>query len=102
MAGTRSARVLPRHADVVEEAVIEVDSTPHSIAASHDGTHLYVTHFVSGAVSVIDRAARTVIGTFQLSPGIYGVAVSVSDEFVYVANPSSTFVDRIRPPTATR
>jgi DNA-binding beta-propeller fold protein YncE len=95
MADPRSERVLPAHAAVVEEAVIEVDSTPHSVAASHDGSRMYVTHFLSGVVSVISCASKTVIDKYQRSSGIYGVTASVSDEFVYVANPSSTFVDRI-------
>ncbi len=77
------------------EAVIDVDRTPHGVAVSHDGSRVYVTHFLSGAVSVIDTSDHSVTRRFQNSPGLYGVAVGPENDVVYVANPSSGFVHRI-------
>ena len=47
-------------------ATIPVQSRPKGLAISEDGMRLYVTHFLSGTVSVIDltdRHVRTVIAT---------------------------------------
>lgn len=77
------------------EAVIDVDRTPHGIAVSGDGSRVYVTHFLSGVVSVIDTADLSVTGTLRRSPGLYGIAVGPQGDVVYVANPSSGSIHRI-------
>jgi DNA-binding beta-propeller fold protein YncE len=75
---------------------VPVAETPHSVAVSPDGTRAYVTHFLSGEISVVDTGTRTVAAVFQDSPGIYGVAVSPGGDHLYVANPGTQFVHRIR------
>jgi YVTN family beta-propeller protein len=78
-----------------QHVTIQVGRTPHSVAISHDGSRVYVTHFLTGSVSVIDTVDNSVTATFALSPGLYGVAVSSDDAFIYVANQDSGFVHRI-------
>ena len=74
------------------ELVIQVRKTPHGVAASHDGTRVYVTHFLSGSVSVIDTATHSETTAFDVNPGLYGVAVKPDGERIYVADNSSGFV----------
>jgi YVTN family beta-propeller protein len=77
-------------------AFIDVSATPHSVAVSHDGSRLYVSHFLSGAVSVIDTSTNSLVATITSLPaGTYGVAASADGKFLYVANPNSTFVKRV-------
>lgn len=75
---------------------VPVRETPHSVAVSPDGSRVYVTHFLSGEISVIDADTRAVTSVFQDSPGIYGIAVARGGEHLYVANPGTGFVHQIR------
>lgn len=77
-------------------AYIDVDATPHSVAVSRDGSRLFVSHFLSGAVSVIDTSTGSLMASISSLPaGTYGVAAGADGKFLYVANPNSTFVRRV-------
>ncbi len=86
--------------NVREVARIEVGQTPHSATASRDGALVFVTHFRTGVVSVVDTAQNTVTQTFtvQSDPGLYGVAAH-PDGTIYVADNSRGFVKRVDPAT---
>ncbi len=75
------------HADTyaVDPVPIPVDSGPQGIAASPDGTHVYVTSATPGGrVSVIDTTTDTVIKTIKVGDGSFAVAVSPNSDRVYV------------------
>jgi YVTN family beta-propeller protein len=75
---------------------IGVSATPHSVAVSRDGARLYVTHFLSGSVTVIDTATNSVTATIDdLPSGTYGVAVSADGKFLFLANPHGQFLRKI-------
>ena len=56
----------PNHAQVVD--TIPVQARPKGLAISTDGTRLYVTHFLSGTVSVIDLISRSVLTVIATGP----------------------------------
>jgi len=49
-------------------ATIPVHSRPKGLAIAEDGTRLYVTHFLSGTVSVIDLTDRSVLQVISTGP----------------------------------
>ncbi|MDX3533562.1 YncE family protein [Streptomyces sp. MB09-01] len=67
---------------------IPVGVRPHSVAASPDGTRLYVTNFGDGSLSVIDPYREAVVATHLIGEAPYGVAVSPDGTDLYVASPS--------------
>ena len=83
-----------------ESSVIQIDDTPHSAAPSADGRLVFVTHFRTGALSVLDTVHNTVTKTLQVQcePGLYGVAAH-PDGSAYVAENSADFVMRVDPVT---
>jgi YVTN family beta-propeller protein len=83
-----------------ESALIEVDQTPHSATSSPDGAWVFVTHFRTGMVSVVDTAQNTVTKTLRVEsePGLYGIAAH-PDGRIYVADNSRDFVTRVDPTT---
>ena len=48
---------------------IDVLETPHSVAVSHDGSRVYVSHFMSGSVTLVDAGTGSVTGVLETSPG---------------------------------
>ena len=60
--------------DVVDTELVQVVDTvpvlprPKGLALSHDSTRLYVTHFLSGTVSVLDLTNRSVLGVISTGP----------------------------------
>lgn len=71
------------------ERTIPVGSFPQGVAASPDGTRVYVTNFGDGTVSVIDTANDTVVQTFSVGGGTTSpadVAVSPDGRRAYTAN----------------
>jgi DNA-binding beta-propeller fold protein YncE len=83
-----------------ESLVIEVNETPHSVAVSRDGAQVFVTHFRTGTVTVLDAAGSTIEKSLkvQSDPGPYGVATH-PDGSIYVADNSRDFVRRVDPAT---
>src|SRR5262249_48829196 len=79
---------------------IEVDQTPHSATSSRDGALVFVTHFRTGMVSVVDTARNAVTKTLKIQsdPGLYGIAAH-PDGGIYVADNSRDFVKRVDPTT---
>jgi YVTN family beta-propeller protein len=78
-----------------ESAVINVDETPHSAASSADGSHVYVSHFLPGSISVIDTARNAVERKIPVTPGLYGIATHPNNQYIYVAENDSDAVKRI-------
>jgi YVTN family beta-propeller protein len=83
-----------------ESLVIEINETPHSAAASRDGTQVFVTQFRTGTVTVLDAVGNTIEKSLkvQSDPGPYGVATHPDGSF-YVADNSRDFVRRVDPAT---
>ncbi|MGW0181727.1 hypothetical protein [Nocardia sp. NPDC003345] len=78
-----------------ESTIVDVDETPHSAAASRDGSRIYISHFLPGTVSVIDTRSNSVERTIAVTPGLYGIAAHPDNEHIYVAENDSGFVKRI-------
>jgi YVTN family beta-propeller protein len=81
----------------INVGTIPVGLTPAGLVVHPAGTHLYVSNYADGTVSVIDIATKTVIATVRLGPcpnpssGIVscapaGVAVSQDGARLYVAH----------------
>src|SRR5689334_15930994 len=83
-----------------EIARIAVEQTPHSATPSRDGTLVYVTHFRTGTVSVIDTNLNEVTKTLEIQsePGLYGIAAH-PDGNIFVADNSRDSVKRVNPTT---
>jgi YVTN family beta-propeller protein len=75
---------------------IDVIETPHSVAVSHDGSRVYVSHFRSGSVTLIDTGTDSVATVLGSSPGAYGVAPTFNDKFLHVAHPDSDFLETVQ------
>jgi YVTN family beta-propeller protein len=78
-----------------ESAIITVDETPHSATSSRDGSRVYVSHFLSGTISVINTTDNAVEQTIPVTPGLYGVTAHPNNEHIYVAENDSGTVKRI-------
>jgi len=82
--------------------MISVLETPHSIAVSHDGSRVYVSHFRSGSVTIIDTTTESVTAVLESGPGAYGVAPSFNDKFLHVAHPDSEFLQTVQVASGNR
>ena len=81
--------VIDRHADKVV-AMIAVRQSPMGIAASADGSRIYVANSGSNNISVIDTYTRgliTTISNFNYSPA--ELALSKDGQTLYATNPDS-------------
>jgi YVTN family beta-propeller protein len=67
-------------------ATIPVGPASIGVAASPDGSTVYVTNLGNNSVSVIDTATNTVTATIFVASGPVGVAVTPDGSKVYVAN----------------
>ncbi|MCW3074880.1 MAG: C-terminal target protein [Flaviaesturariibacter sp.] len=87
----------------VVTATIPAGVSPIGVAASADGSKVYVTNNSSGSgsVSVINTATNTVSATIPVGSSPYGVAVSADGSKVYVANSGSNTVSVINTSTNT-
>ena len=81
-----------------ESLVIDVNQTPHSAAASRDGTQVFVTQFRTGTVTVLDAVGNSIEKSLKMQsePGPYGIATH-PDGGIYVADNSRDFVRRVDP-----
>jgi YVTN family beta-propeller protein len=68
---------------------IPVGEGPQFVTVSPDGARLYVTHLISGLVSMIDIARQQVIATERISEGLYGIAANPVRPQLHVADPGS-------------
>src|SRR6478609_3640812 len=82
--------------------MISVLETPHSLAVSHDGSRIHVSHFRSGSVTLIDTATDSVTAVLESGPGAYGVAPTPNDKFLHVAHPDSDFLQTIQVASGNR
>jgi YVTN family beta-propeller protein len=64
-------------------ATIPVGSGPVGVAASSDGSRIYVANRESNSVSVIDAAARRVITNVTVGEGPNGLAIRPDGGVVY-------------------
>lgn len=78
-------------------ATIPVGATPFGIAATPDGSRVYVSNSTGGSVSVIDTASQSVISTITSNVGTtpVGISIDVSGTYAYVANYGAGTVTRI-------
>src|SRR5262245_13484804 len=76
-------------------AEIAVGVEPWCVAITPNNAKVYVTNMVSGTVSVINRAARTVVKTIKVGTEPFGCALSPDGTKLYVANQSSDDVSLI-------
>ena len=60
--------------------------SPYAVVASADGSRLYVSHHTAGVVSVVDPAARKMVGSVQVGGSPAGLALSPDGKALYVAN----------------
>jgi len=67
-------------------ATIPVGRFPRGVAASPDGSTVYVTNLEDNTVSVIATASNTVTATIPVGDRPYGVAVRPDGSRVYVTN----------------
>jgi YVTN family beta-propeller protein len=74
---------------------------PEHLAATPDGTHVYVANINSGTVSVIRTGTNTVVATVPVGNNPIGVAVTPDGKHAYVAIDSSNTVSVIRTATNT-
>jgi YVTN family beta-propeller protein len=69
---------------------IPVGKGSQGVAASPDGTRLYVANSVDGTVSVLDTTGRTssttLVGTVPVGQGPLGIAVAPDSGHAYIAN----------------
>jgi YVTN family beta-propeller protein len=86
----------PQPGSSASPITIDVIETPHSIAVSNDGSRVYVSHFQSGSISLIDAGTESVTAVLASSPGAYGVAPTFNDEFLHVAHPDSDFLQTLQ------
>jgi YVTN family beta-propeller protein len=59
---------------------------PHGIAASRDGSRVYVSNVLSNTVSVVDTRTNAVVGTFNAGTRPGGLVVSPDGSRLYVIN----------------
>jgi len=67
-------------------STIAVDTEPAQVAASPDGSRIYVTNLGSDTVSVIATASGTVVATIAVGGRPWGIDVAPDGRQVYVAN----------------
>jgi YVTN family beta-propeller protein len=81
---------------------IPAGESPHSVAVSPDGRHIYVTNFHPGTVSIVDPNLEEIVATIKVVENPYGVAARPDGRSLNVTSPGSKRVDRvIIPGTAT-
>jgi YVTN family beta-propeller protein len=68
---------------------VPVGLKPEHLAATPDGTHVYVANINSGTVSVIRTGTHTVVATVPVGNNPIGVAVTPDGKHAYVAIDSS-------------
>ena len=76
-------------------ATVTVGDGPFGVAATPDGSRVYVANFTSGTVSVIDTATNAVVATVTVEDGTQGVVVTPEGSRVYVTNRSAATVSVI-------
>lgn len=86
--------------ETIDAEDLELMEGPYGVAASADGSIVYVTNNVSDTVSVISISSRSITSTIDmenngLGEGPLGVAVSPGGSYVYVANSLSHTVSVI-------
>jgi YVTN family beta-propeller protein len=79
---------------------IPAGESPHSVAISPDGRHIYVTNFRPGTVSVVDPDLEEIVATIDVFEGPYGVAAGPQGIRLYVTGPSAGRLDLIILPGA--
>ena len=63
-----------------------VYQSPYAVAVSPDGSRLYVSHHTAGVVSVVDPAAKKVVGTVPVGGEAAGLALSADGKTLYAAS----------------
>lgn len=74
--------------------------SPHSVAVSPDGRHLYVTNFQPGTVSIVDSNLEEIVATIEAVRSPYGVAARPDGIGLYVTSPSTQQLDLVILPGA--
>jgi YVTN family beta-propeller protein len=79
---------------------IPAGESPHSVAVSPDGRHIYVTNFQPGTVSIVDLNLEEIVDTIEVVRGPYGVAAGPNGIRLYVTSPSAQRLDLVILPSA--
>lgn len=79
---------------------IRAGESPHSVAVSPDGRHLYVTNFQPGTVSIVDPDLEETVATIEVVRNPYGVAARPDGIGLYVTSPSAQRLDLVILPGA--
>jgi gliding motility-associated-like protein len=82
-------------------STINVDGYPLGVAASADGSSVYVTDYQNGSISVISIATNTVEAIIKVGSNPFGIAVSPDGSKIYVANTFSNTISVINASTNT-
>ena len=83
------------------KANVNVGISPHGVAASPDGTNVYVANDNSNNVSVINISSKTVINSIEGKNGAWGVAISPDGTKLYVgtSDPAVAIINTNSKPT---
>src|SRR3972149_7042684 len=76
-------------------STISVGSKPYGVGVNSSTNRIYVSHYNSNTVSVIDGATNTVSSTISVGSHPFGVGVNSSTNRIYVANSNSNTVSVI-------
>jgi YVTN family beta-propeller protein len=79
----------------------DIGGQPRGIAASPDGSRVYVSNFQNNTLSMIDTATNTVTDTIPVGTGPVGVAVALDGTKVYVVNSGNDSVSVVNTATNT-
>jgi YVTN family beta-propeller protein len=79
---------------------IPAGESPHSVAVSPDGSHIYVTNFQPGTVSIVDPNLEEIVAAIEVVRSPYGVAARSEGISLYVTSPSAERLDLVILPGA--
>jgi YVTN family beta-propeller protein len=74
------------------QATIQVGNAPYTLAASTDGSEVWVPDHDSSEISVIDTASNKVSDTIRVKPNPHSVAFTPDGRTAYIANHDSNLV----------
>jgi len=77
-------------------AILPGGGSPRGVAASPDGSRVYVANLTGDSVTVIDASSLSIIDTIPAGDGAYDVALSPDGRYLFVSNVFEDSVSVIR------